>query len=119
LGLKQKGHLGVGADADIAIYKVNPENTDPSKKYRLVRRAFKNAAYTIKDGEIVVKDGEIIKSVSGKTFWVKPETSSSLKDIVPRLKDAFEDYYTVQYENYLVPEHHLAFSCPVCVKAEV
>jgi formylmethanofuran dehydrogenase subunit A len=119
LGLKQKGHLGVGADADIAIYKVDPENVDPSKKYRLVRRAFKNAAYTIKGGEIVVKGGEIVKSVSGKTFWVKPETSSSLKEIVPRLKEKFEDYYTVQYENYIVPEHHLAVSCPVAVKAEV
>jgi len=119
LGLKQKGHLGVGADADIAIYRIDPENVDPSKKYRLVRRAFKKAAYTIKGGEIVVKDGEIVKSVSGKTFWVKPETSSSLMEIVPRLKEKFEDYYTVQYENYVVPEHHLAVSCPVTVKAEV
>jgi len=25
LGLKNKGHLGVGADADVAIYNVNPE----------------------------------------------------------------------------------------------
>jgi formylmethanofuran dehydrogenase subunit A len=25
LGLKNKGHLGVGADADIAIYNLNPE----------------------------------------------------------------------------------------------
>ena len=30
LGLKEKGHLGVGADADVAIYKINPELTDPS-----------------------------------------------------------------------------------------
>lgn len=119
LGLKQKGHLGVGADADIAIYKIDPENVDPSKKYRLVRRAFRKAAYTIKGGEIVVKDGEITKSVIGKTFWVKPETSSSLREIVPRLKEKFEDYYTVQYENYIVPESHLAVSCPVAVKAEV
>ena len=119
LGLKQKGHLGVGADADIAIYRIDPENVDPSKKYRLIRRAFKRAAYTIKGGEIVVKDGEITKSVNGKTFWVKPETSSSLMEIVPRLKEKFEDYYTVQYENYVVPEHHLAISCPVTVKVEV
>ncbi|NIQ05587.1 MAG: formylmethanofuran dehydrogenase subunit A, partial [Candidatus Korarchaeota archaeon] len=32
LGLKNKGHLGIGADADIAIYDMNPETTDPSKK---------------------------------------------------------------------------------------
>ncbi len=119
LGLKQKGHLGLGADGDIAIYNINPENTDPAKRYRTLRRAFKNAAYTIKDGQIVVKNGEIVKTVTGKTFWVKPETSESLKEIVPRLKESFEDYYTVQYENYIVPEHHLAISNPVTVKAEV
>src|SRR3990170_1430462 len=119
LGLKQKGHLAVGADADIAIFNINPENIDPAKKHKLIRKAFKNAAYTIKDGQIVVKNGEIVKSVNGKTYWVKPEVSSSLKEIVPRIKDAFEDYYTVQYENYIVPEHHLAISSPIPVKAEV
>jgi len=119
LGLKQKGHLGVGADADIAVYRINPEQVDPSKQYRLVRKAFKNTAYTIKEGEIVVKDGEIVKSVEGKTFWVKPELSNPILEISPRLKEVFEDYYTVQYENYIVPEHHLAVSHPIPVKAEV
>jgi len=119
LGLKQKGHLGLGADADITIYSIDPASVDPSKKYRLIRRAFKNAAYTIKDGQIVVKNGEIVKSVNGKTFWVDVETSASLMEIEPRLKKEFEDYYTVQYENYIVPEHHLAVSAPVSVKAEV
>jgi formylmethanofuran dehydrogenase subunit A len=119
LGLKDKGHLGVGADADVAIYNVNPEQVDPSKQFRLVRKAFKHAAYTIKDGEIVVKDGEVVKSVKGKTYWVKPELANPIFEASPRLKKAFEDYYTVQYENYIVPEHHLAVSHPISVKAEV
>jgi formylmethanofuran dehydrogenase subunit A len=119
LGLKDKGHLGVGADADIAIYNINPEQIDLSKKYRLVRKAFKNAAYTIKDGVIVVKDGEIVKTVNGKTYWVKSETSKALQEFVPKLKETFEDYYTVQYENYPVPERHVAVSSPIVVKAEV
>ena len=63
LGLKNKGHLGVGADADVAIYNVNPETTDIAKKYKTVRRAFRDAAYTIKDGKIVVKDGEVVMNV--------------------------------------------------------
>jgi len=119
LGLKDKGHLGIGADADIAVYNFNPEQVDPSRKYKLVRRAFKTAAYTIKDGQIVVKDGEIVKAVEGKIFWIKPELSSPRMEISPRLKEAFEDYYTVQYENYIVPEHHLANSHPISVKTEV
>ena len=119
LGLKDKGHLGIGADADIAIYNVNPEEVDPSKQYKKVRKAFKKAEYTIKNGQIVVKRGEIVKPVDGRTLWVRPELSSSRMEISPKLKEAFEDYYTVQYENYIVPEHHLANSCPFSVKTEV
>jgi len=119
LGLRDKGHLGIGADADIAVYNFNPEQVDPSKKYKRVRRAFKTAAYTIKDGQIVVKDGEIVKAVEGRIFWIKPELSSPRMEISPKLKEAFEDYYTVQYENYIVPEHHLANSHPISVKTEV
>jgi formylmethanofuran dehydrogenase subunit A len=119
LGFREKGHLGVGADADVAIYNVNPEQVDPSKEYKLIRKAFKNAAYTIKSGEIAVKDGKIVKSVRGKTYWVKPELANPILEFSPRLKKVFEDYYTVQYENYIVPEHHLAVSHPITVKAEV
>jgi len=119
LGLKHKGHLGLGADADVAIYNVDPTSVEPSKDYQLIRRAFKHAAYTVKGGEIVVKNGEIVKSVDGKTFWVDVETSPSVDEFAPRLKQVFEDYYTVQYENYVVPEHYLAISCPVHTKAEI
>ncbi len=119
LSLGRKGHLGVGTDADIAIYNLDPTDVDPSKDYRLVRKALERAAYTVKGGEIVVRDGEIVKSVEGKTFWVDVETSPSLNEFAPKLKQVFEDYYTVQYENYIVPEHHLAVSSPVHVKAEI
>jgi len=119
LGLTQKGHLGVGADADIAIYNVNPERVNLSKKYKTVRRAFQRAAYTIKDGKVVVKNGEVVKSVSGKTFWVNVRASPSVIEIAPTLQREFEKYYTVRYENYQVPTHHLAISSPILVKAGV
>jgi formylmethanofuran dehydrogenase subunit A len=119
LGLKNKGHLGVGADADIAIYNIDPQKVDPSKEYKLVRKAFKHAAYTIKDGQMVVKEGEIVNPVQGKTFWVKVGTSSSLMEILPKLKEAFEDYYTVQYENYIVPEKYCTRTEVVKVKADI
>ena len=118
LGLTNKGHLGIGADADIAIYDLNPEKTDLSKNPRMIRRAFKHAAYTIKDGQVVVKNGEIVKVVSGRTFWVNVETENALDETVSALREKFEKYYTVQYENYQVPEHHLAVSAPVHVKAD-
>src|SRR5512136_2722890 len=79
LGLKNKGHLAVGADADIAIYNVNPEEIDIAKKYKPVRRAFRNTAYTIKDGKIVVKDGEVVQNADGKTMWVDVETTEKIQ----------------------------------------
>jgi len=118
LGLKQKGHLGIGADADVAIYNVNPEQVDPSKKYKTVRRAFKRATYTIKGGEIVVKDGQIVRSVFGKTFWVDVKTLLPT-EVNDDLKRKFREYWTVEYENYPIPDRFLHAPAPIPVKAEV
>ncbi|MBS7635917.1 formylmethanofuran dehydrogenase subunit A [Candidatus Bathyarchaeota archaeon] len=118
LGLKNKGHLGIGADADIAIYKFNSETMDPSKKYKAVRRAFKRAAYTIKSGQVVVKDGEVLKHVDGATMWLDVKTSEEAK-ITEEMKRRFKDYWTVEFENYPVSEDYLAISQPTTVKADV
>ena len=118
LGLKQKGHLGVGADADIAIYNINPERADPSKKFVAARKAFKNAAYTIKSGEIVVKDGKIVKPIFGKTYWVDVKTSMS-HDVNDDIKKKFKEYWTVEYENYPIREGFLHSPAPVAIKAGV
>jgi formylmethanofuran dehydrogenase subunit A len=118
LGLKHKGHLGIGADADIAIYNLNPEVVDPSKKYKKLRRAFKKAAYTIKDGNIVVKDGEIVKSVRGKTFWANVNTKTSA-EVTADMKRRFRDYWTVEYENYPVPEDYCKGFVPLKIKAQI
>ena len=118
LGLKNKGHLGPGADADLAVYSVNPETTDISRKFRSVRRAFKRAAYTIKGGEVVVKDGEILKSVPGRTKWVDVKVSEPAL-ITEDMKKRFRTYWTVEYENYPVYEDHLEGLEPINVKARV
>jgi len=116
--LKDKGHLGVGADADISIYNINPELSDPSKKFVEARKAFERAAYTIKDGEIVVKDGEIVKQVFGKTYWVDVKTSMA-PDINDDIKKKFKDYWTVEYENYPIRDGFLHSPAPVAIRAEV
>ncbi|MBX5329303.1 MAG: formylmethanofuran dehydrogenase subunit A [Candidatus Bathyarchaeota archaeon] len=118
LGLKNKGHLGVGADADIAIYNFNPETTDSSKKYKSLRKAFKRAAYTIKDGKIAVKDGEVVKHVEGSTMWLDVQTSEPV-EITEKMKRRFKEYWTVEYENYPVTEHYLEVSRQIIVKADV
>jgi len=118
LGLKSKGHLGIGADADIAIYNVNPETVDPSRKYKTVRRAFKRAGYTIKGEKLVVKNGEILRHVEGATMWLDVQTSEPVK-ISDEMKRKFREYWTVEYENYPVTENYLEVSNPIIVGASV
>jgi formylmethanofuran dehydrogenase subunit A len=118
LGLKDKGHLGIGADADIAIYAINPETTDIARKYKTVRRAFKHAAYTIKDGKIVVKDGEVVGEADGRTMWLDVQTKEPCR-IDDEIKSKFRQYWTVDYENYPVSDHYVKVKDPITVKASV
>ena len=118
LGLPNKGHLGVGADADVAVYNVNPETTDIARKFRSVRRAFANSAYTIKEGKIVVKDGAIVQHVDGSTIWLDVKTSEPLR-VDDDIKRKFKEYWTVEFENYPVSDHYLKAPSPITVEASV
>jgi formylmethanofuran dehydrogenase subunit A len=118
LGLKDKGHLGVGADADIAVYNIHPERFNPSKDFVAARKAFGNAAYTSKGGEIVVKDGEVVKQVFGKSYWADVKTTMP-HDINDDIKKKFRQYWTVEYKNYPLQEGFLHSPAPVTIKAEV
>ncbi len=93
LGLKNKGHLGVGADADIAIYEFKENDIEGS---------FSRAKYVIKDGEVVVKDGRIVKEHWGRTFLVNPKG-----ELMDEMKEEFSKYYTVSLDNYPVQPEYL------------
>jgi len=106
LGLHEhgKGHLGVGADADVAIYDMSPEEKDAGK----IQKAFLNTKYTIKAGEIVVKDGEVVAAPPGRTIFVTPECDDKLMDeMLVTLKDKFAKYYSVTFNNYPVQDAYL------------
>ena len=118
LGLHNKGHLAAGADADIAIYNVNPETTDPSREYKMVRKAFRKAAYTIKGGKVIVRDGEVVKHVEGATMWLDVKTDEQA-EVTDEMKRRFREYWTVEYDNYPVTENYLQVSHPIAVKASV
>lgn len=87
LGLHHKGHLGVGADADITIYS---KDTDREQM-------FEHPVYVIKDGETVLRDGEIVHSVDGKTLFVIPP---EVGEMDPTFKTEFENFYTIRYQNF-------------------
>jgi formylmethanofuran dehydrogenase subunit A len=114
--LDTKGHLGAGADADLAIFDIKPDQIDPSVEHAKIKSAFSSAAYTIKGGEIVVKDGQITATPMGRTFWVDASvadehTSVMMKDINMK----FRNYYSINLANYMVQDAYLTH--PYVLKA--
>jgi formylmethanofuran dehydrogenase subunit A len=89
LGLPQKGHLGVGADADVVIYN---EDHD-------IARMFGHPRYVIKGGQIVIEEGEIRATPGGREFLVQPPYDDGIEEF---LRPLFEDQYTMSFENYPV-----------------
>ncbi|MEM2137039.1 MAG: formylmethanofuran dehydrogenase subunit A [Candidatus Methanomethylicia archaeon] len=121
LGLERfKGHLGIGADADIAIYDINPKGMDLSRDYERVVKAFRRAYMTIKGGEIVVRDGEIVKTIYGRSFYVKPEIPEDImKEVYERLKPMFKQYYSIALENFIINEYELKNPSKIVVKTHL
>ncbi len=74
LGLANKGHLGEGADADIAVYQIGDDYEE----------MFSKPKWVIKNGKIVVKDGKTVESFDGKTFYTEAPISSQDGTIEPR-----------------------------------
>ncbi len=89
LGLANKGHLGIGADADIAVYR-------PNSDYEAM---FREAVYVLKGGEVVVREGEILSETVGKTYVADLEED---EDIIEWLKPKFSQFYSIALENYPV-----------------
>lgn len=89
IGMHDRGHLGVGAGADIAVYN---EQSDREAM-------FSEPVYVFKDGELVVKAGKVIKVTWGATYTAKPEYDLSIEQ---DLKQYFDRYHTVQLANFKI-----------------
>ncbi|MCL7414814.1 MAG: formylmethanofuran dehydrogenase subunit A [ANME-2 cluster archaeon] len=112
-----KGHLGVGADADIAIYDIKPDETDATVEFDKVEAAFRRSAYTIKGGEVVARDGEITATPMGRTFWVRTKVDNDgYGRMMDDLKLKFKNYYSVNMANYMVQDEYV--ERPVVVDTE-
>lgn len=94
LGLKNKGHLGPGADADITIYT-------PHANQQVM---FEVPRYVIKAGRMLVEEGELRDTHDGKTLRVAPEYDPAIETDIA---DWFEKYYSVRFRNYPVSETYL------------
>lgn len=91
LGLRNKGHLGVGADADITIYT---PHDNPQTMFELPR-------LVMKAGRVIVEQGEIREPLGGQTLYT---TADYDRDVERDIKQWFESCYSVQWANYPVGE---------------
>ena len=94
LGLSDRGHLALGAAADITVYT---EDTDREKM-------FSAPDYVFKDGELVARNGKIVKVTRGATHAVKPQYDRAIEK---RLKPYFERFQTRRMENFAIDEEEL------------
>ena len=89
LGLRDKGHLGIGADADVTIYHDRADREE----------MFATPRYVIKGGELAVEDGDLRRSDDGLLLSshaaFDPEVSRVLQPL-------FGQRYTVAFEHYPV-----------------
>ncbi|MCD5425189.1 MAG: formylmethanofuran dehydrogenase subunit A [Methanosarcinaceae archaeon] len=100
---KTEGHLGVGAEANVIVWDVNPLEFDFSKD-PTAKEKLSEMLYTIKKGKIVVKDKEIVDITNEKIDYATPlsldKELEKLVDIETSIK--FKKYYTIQNQNFSI-----------------
>ncbi len=92
LGLTDRGHLGPGAVADVAVYA---DERDRAKMFRA-------AALVFKDGELVVRDGAVTHYRWGRALNVRPERDRAIDQ---RMTRYYEDRFGLSDAFLKVPEH--------------
>jgi formylmethanofuran dehydrogenase subunit A len=94
LGLANKGHLGVGADADVTVYT---PGEDRKAMFELPRLVFKS-------GKLVVENGEIRLAPFGPTLVSQPVYDPAS---TASIRKWLESSYSLQFENYAVGPEYL------------
>jgi formylmethanofuran dehydrogenase subunit A len=89
LGLRDKGHLGIGADADVTIYHDRADREE----------MFATPRYVIKGGELAVEDGDLRRADDGLLLSSRAGFDSEVSRV---LEPLFGDRYTVTFEHYPV-----------------
>lgn len=91
LGLADRGHLGAGAVADVAVYR----------KGKDIAKMLGRAELVFKNGDLVVKDGEIVHYRWGRALRLNPPPDRA---IVKRLADYHEQRYGLSLDRFTFPD---------------
>jgi len=89
LGLRDKGHLGVGADADVTVYAPDADT----------EKMFATPRYVVKGGTLVVEEGQLRRAPAGRRLHVRPSFDAA---VTADIEHHFNQYSTVRFANYPV-----------------
>jgi formylmethanofuran dehydrogenase subunit A len=91
LGLASKGHLGVGADADLALYAPGADR----------EAMFSAPRFVFKAGLLVAGSGRIRQETEGRTLHQRPPHDPAVERHV---RAVLEDASALSLEDFVVPE---------------
>jgi formylmethanofuran dehydrogenase subunit A len=95
LGLKNRGHLGVGASADVTVYRPHSDK----------EVMFTTPEFVFKSGELIVRNGRITKVVQGATHVARPEYDPGIED---HIADYFDRFQTVSMDHFRLADDEIA-----------
>ncbi len=98
LGLSDRGHLGEGAAADIAIYR---EQADREAMFR-------TPDWVFKDGSLVARSGTLTATPVGGTHFIEPGYDSAIEKT---LRKHWKDHASINFDNVAITRDELCSCC--------
>jgi formylmethanofuran dehydrogenase subunit A len=98
LGLADRGQLGTGAAADIAIYRDQADR----------EAMFATPEYVFKDGALVARAGRIVATPNGSTHVVEPEFDRAIER---ELEDYSDRYLALAFRHAVIGKDELCECC--------
>lgn len=98
LGLRDRGHLGVGAAADVVLYRDDPDR----------EAMFTTPDHVFKDGTLVARRGRIVATPVGGTHFVEPDYD---RGIEKRLRRHFAEHGQVNFDHVAIGHDELCRCC--------
>lgn len=102
LGVSDRGHLGPGARADIAVYRPQDDRA----------KMFRNATMVFKDGALVCRDGDAVAATRGKVLRVAPDYDTAVER---RLAGFYDQTLGVPHTAFDVPDWVGEFEMVPCL----
>ncbi|MEI2677554.1 MAG: formylmethanofuran dehydrogenase subunit A [Burkholderiaceae bacterium] len=98
LGLRDRGHLGAGAAADIAVYRDDADR----------EAMFTTPEYVFKDGTLVSRAGRIVAVPTGGTHFVEPDYD---RGIEKTLRKHLAAHGSVNFDHLTISHDELCSCC--------